>query len=592
MKRKTIVLLSSVMASALLVGGAFAAYAVTDNAEERGIYTTPGTITPTQTVTLEWGTAAGLSDVSDLVPATPKKAGEVSLVATANDANIYTGNLLVHYEDRTTIPEAQREAKFIDYLNVYVYEGSLEEPDADKLVGSLIAQEANSTLSKNIEATGTAAGKLYSIFIELDTAAQTVVEKIQNDRVYVGFDWNKANGDYNPVDPTIEDGYYLVGSMNNWAANNNYKLTANTQAESENEYYITDVVLAATDEFKVKYHGDPEAWFPDGEDNNVQVPEGTYDIYFSSVYRADWATGVTYEDAFGREGYFWFSPKSVTPTPTPGGSETPSVDPGQSQVAPSETPVSTVGYYLVGTINGWTEGASYKFEENTGGTQTNEYHLDNVVLTATDEFKAKYNGEQEAWFPAGQDNNIVVPAGTYNIYFSPDYKEGWVTGSTSGDQFGREGHFWFAPQSVEPTPGTSEEPAQSQVPQTSQEQGSQEAPSVAPAEQRTLTATCTDSWAFKDVPLFAWVWGEGDEGHWVAIEYDVKGVDEVTFEVAQTADGFLLVRCAAGTTTPDWSIQSGTDAGRIYNKTANVEIGTASSYEVTFVDYPVVNSGN
>ena len=584
MKRKTIVLLSSVMASALLVGGAFAAYAVIDNAEERGIYTTPGTITPTQTVTLEWGTAAGLSDVSDLVPATPKKAGEVSLVATANDANSYVGNLLVHYEDKTTIPEAQREAKFIDYLNVYVYEGSLEEPDEDKLIGSLIAQEANaSEYAKNIEATGTAAGKLYSIFIELDSAAQTVVEKIQNDRVYVGFDWNKADGDYYPVDPTIEDGYYLVGTMNDWTENNNYKLIANTQGEAENEYYITDVVLAATDEFKVKYHGDPEAWFPDGEDNNVQVPAGTYDIYFSSVYREDWATGATWEDMFGREGYFWFLPKSITPTPTPGGSETPSVDPGESQVTPSVDPTIQDGYYLVGTFSEWTENNNYKLTANTQGEAENEYFIDNVVLSATDELKVKYHGDPEAWYPSGADN-VQVPAGTYSIYFSPVLRGDWATGETWEGSFGREGHFWFIPSGLTPTPGTSEVPGESEVPPTSEPEESQ-----VPGEKLTLTATTTQAWAFKDVPLFAWVWEDEAEGEWVAIQYDVTGVDSVTFQVDANADHFLLVRCADGTTTPDWDIKdpSSNVPGRIYNKTADIDLlPTVLEYAVTFVGYP------
>lgn len=586
MKRKTIVLLSSVMASALLVGGAFAAYAVIDNAEERGIYTTPGTITPEHTVTLEWGTGATLNDVSDLVPATPKKAGEVKLVATTDDQNAYVGNLHVRYDDRTTVAEALREAKFIDYLNVYVYEGSLEEPDETKLVGSLIAQQANaSEYAKNIEATGTAAGKLYSIFIELDTAAQPVVEKIQNDRVYVGFDWNKAEGDYYPVDPTIEDGYYLVGSMNEWTENNNYKFALQEGGQHDVEYLLSSVVITATDEFKAKYHAEEPAWYPEGEDNNLKVGAGTYDIYFSPNHYDDWETGVTYEDAFGLIGHYWFVPKSVTPTPTPGGSETPSVDPGESQVAPSETPVSTVGYYLVGTMNDWKEGATYKFEVNTGGSQTNEYHLDNVVLTATDEFKAKYNGEQEAWFPAGS-NNVQVPAGKYNIYFSPDYKDGWATGSTSGDQFGKEGHFWFAPQSVAPTPDTSEVPGESEVPPTSQAEESQ-----VPSDKLTLTATTTQDWAFKTVPLFAWAWKAGEAGHWVEIEYDTKGVLSITFEVDADADHFLLVRCAPNTVTPDWSLATGDDAGRIYNKTADIEITAATSYAVSFVDYPTPTNG-
>lgn len=456
MKRKTIVLLSSVMASALLVGGAFAAYAVIDHAEEKGIYTTPGTITPEQQVTLEWGAATGLSDVGDLVPATPKKAGEVVLVATPNDANIYTGNLLVHYEDRTTVAEALREAKFIDYLNVYVYEGSLEEPDETKLVGDLIAQETNTVYSKNIVATGNAAGKVYSIFIELDEAAESVVEKIQNDRVYVGFDWNKADGDYYPVTPVVEDGYYLVGTMNEWTENNNYKFTLNTESEHENEYYLKNVVLGATDEFKAKYHADEEAWFPDGEDNNIKVPTGTYDVYFSSVLRDDWATGETWGDAFGREGYFWFDPSSVTPEPEPGTSIVPSVDPA-SEDPTSETPVTEPGYYLVGNMNGWAPNASAKF---TATAVEGEYLLSDVVLAAGNEFKGYQivNQGDPVWIPGGDAANASAEAGTYDILFSPTDRGDWATGEEHEGQFGLIGHFWMMPKSVTPEPGTSEVP--------------------------------------------------------------------------------------------------------------------------------------
>ena len=65
MKRKSIILLSSILAGSLLVGGAFAAYAVTDNADPFGINVTPGNIDEdtTKYVTLSWGESTNLEGV-------------------------------------------------------------------------------------------------------------------------------------------------------------------------------------------------------------------------------------------------------------------------------------------------------------------------------------------------------------------------------------------------------------------------------------------------------------------------------------------------------------------------------------------------
>ena len=105
-----------------------------------------------------------------------------------------------------------------------------------------------------------------------------------------------------------------------------------------------------------------------------------------------------------------------------------------------------------------------------------------------------------------------------------------------------------------------------------------------PAEVTEVTYkfTCTQDWAFKTTPLFVHYWGGADGAAWKQIEYNTEGVSEVTVKVPSDATGCLLVRCAAGTTTPSWSA-TGDDAGRIYNKTGDVNfVKGTTEYAVTF----------
>ena len=101
----------------------------------------------------------------------------------------------------------------------------------------------------------------------------------------------------------------------------------------------------------------------------------------------------------------------------------------------------------------------------------------------------------------------------------------------------------------------------------------------------TVTVTCQQDFAFRDqIPLFAWVWGDGNTGSWVKIEF-VAPADSVSFTVPTGCQHFLLVRCSVGTETPNWNTK-GDDAGRIYNKTEDKDLSEGvTNYQVTFVDY-------
>ena len=96
-------------------------------------------------------------------------------------------------------------------------------------------------------------------------------------------------------------GYYLVGTMNSWELNTNYKLTQNS--ENPSEYYINNVALSATDEIKVARTDDGKtknAHYPGGSDPNyvpgATMGAGTFFIYCNPDGQggAGWHYGTIY----------------------------------------------------------------------------------------------------------------------------------------------------------------------------------------------------------------------------------------------------------------------------------------------------------
>ncbi len=90
--------------------------------------------------------------------------------------------------------------------------------------------------------------------------------------------------------------FYLVGSMNGWNVNEDYKLTQNTGAGTT-EYMIT-LDLEANAEFKVT-DGNKSTWYPGGSDNNYTISEaGNYTIYFrpNADGGTDWHYGYLYAE--------------------------------------------------------------------------------------------------------------------------------------------------------------------------------------------------------------------------------------------------------------------------------------------------------
>ena len=96
-----------------------------------------------------------------------------------------------------------------------------------------------------------------------------------------------AGGD----DPQPQDGFYLVGTLNDWTPAEAYLFKENEGQKGE--YYL-NVNLTEGDEIKVAYveNGEKKEWYPSGDNNNYVVDAahaGSKTIYFQKDYKEDWA---------------------------------------------------------------------------------------------------------------------------------------------------------------------------------------------------------------------------------------------------------------------------------------------------------------
>lgn len=113
----------------------------------------------------------------------------------------------------------------------------------------------------------------------------------------------------------------------------------------------------------------------------------------------------------------------------------------------------------------------------------------------------------------------------------------------------------------------------------------------------TYTITQFADWVPNDgATVFVWSWGGGSgEGAWSQVTLSYLGENNAytnvtgTFEAPNNITGFNIARCSAGTTLPNWTA-TGDSAGRVYNKTANVNVqsGVTSYTAPEFVEYEYI----
>ena len=150
---------------------------------------------------------------------------------------------------------------------------------------------------------GDEVGALDTVTFVLDLAAEKKIKATLLGKYNTGSGSGDEPGGDDPQ-PTVADGYYLMGSFNNWKPAAGYLFEVNPS--NANEYMLT-VTLASGDELKVAQVVDGAAttWFPPTGGNFVVDARfaGEKTIYFQPTYNEYW-------DAYG--GYFYIAPNTAT----------------------------------------------------------------------------------------------------------------------------------------------------------------------------------------------------------------------------------------------------------------------------------------
>lgn len=208
--KKVSLILSTIIASSLLVGSAFAMFAVTDLAERDGRYVSPGTIsddTETNYTTLSWGGTTSLNNLSNVAISSINKVGVVSLKSTLT----YTGVLSINLRDDTN--NGSGTHRFVDYLKLYIYEGSNNDVEENTLPETgLLAQSTvgDRSLSYN-SAIGTVDGVEYSIYVKVDDSVAAYYASMKQDVVSIRVNWDAQPDDINNDNKVI---YYASSASN------------------------------------------------------------------------------------------------------------------------------------------------------------------------------------------------------------------------------------------------------------------------------------------------------------------------------------------------------------------------------------------
>ena len=211
MKGKKIpLLLASLGVAAVFVGGTFAAYVITDNANPIGKKISPSEITDDKVgnITLEWGENT-IANVSNLGAGVTEKMGNIVLKASGKDAQnaditSYNGTLNMKLTDLTPYGNTTPVNKLIDYLEIDVVAGDytveqwqgMEAGAKSAALKGHIPPAAN-VYSYDASVTGSSTGTTYSVFVTLSDSATPVYTTISTQVVYLQLDWNANASDAN-----------------------------------------------------------------------------------------------------------------------------------------------------------------------------------------------------------------------------------------------------------------------------------------------------------------------------------------------------------------------------------------------------------
>ena len=376
MKGKLAFLIASVLAGGALVGGTFAAWAVTDNADPFSVQITPGTldIGNDKSVTLDWGTK-GLVNIEGLSMGDEMGPYEVGLRATTNDASGFTGSLSV-----SMATTANGQTKLIDYLHVNVYDNNSKTGDPLLTVPD---GQSNYTVSKDIAVSSGVEKKVY-FYISLDAGiAPQTYNAIKEDVVTLTVDWNKGSA----IEVVTSYTYYF-NNTNDWA----------------NVYAY--------------------AW---------KEADGSMNAAWPGV-KMNQAKGAIYSLAIGTQfDKVIFTDNNGNQTADLAlNHEKPYYDGDSWEDAP-DVSAETV-YYLVGTHSEWHTSDAVKLVAATGTIQRQDlpdfsytYKIENVEIAANGQLKVV--SSENVWYGESSSSNeapniTIGEANHYDFFFNPTLSGG------------------------------------------------------------------------------------------------------------------------------------------------------------------------
>ena len=199
-------------------------------------------------------------------------------------------------------------------------------------------------------------------------------------------------------------------------------------------------------------------------------------------------------------------------------------------------------YVVVGSMNYWSATDPdevelgwyvYQFKAEFEVEEDTEFK---VFCFANDEFYGYEKLEANENFTASEENNIVARyKGTVELFFK--------FYDTQGTDVGMAINFTKDETPVDPPE---------------------------PQDEYTYTVTNLPDWIQNDdCVIFAWIWANDNGGSWQELTFG-DNHDASFVKEGVELNGFLLVRCVAGTIPPNWELYSGSEPGRIFNKTNDI----------------------
>ena len=375
MKRKSIFLLGTILAGAALVGGTFAAWAVTDNASPFNVTITPGTIETgdTKYVTLEYGTKE-LVNVEGLGVGDTVGPYRLGIKATTGGEQSFNKG-----EVDLSITGAANET-LINFITV--------EVKVDEEVEEVMQRVTKVTLNGNAKT-----GKYYPtllsgteqilyFYFSLSSDARSSYETIKDQSITMTVDWNLKEGE-----ATVSSTKLYFNNKDGW---DNVHAYAFNPGES------------------APYPG-PQMTLVKAPIWSIEVDNTYTQIVFNNGIKGDGELKTNDLTINRNSPYFDYSNTTATS------------DDARWTDAPVVT--SDTNYYLVGVNDNWTMQAANKLTKLETPVNGYTYVLEDVAINYND--KVKILSTENVWYGESSYSdapNYVISdgGGIYDIYFNPD----------------------------------------------------------------------------------------------------------------------------------------------------------------------------